>query len=99
MRIADEDRSLAHEIAELFGEETDTRLVRALAVVMASHRQLPADEQASGIQVPPGPCNNALLTGPGAAVIRCVLRAGHAGQHESSNASTTWGTMTRESTS
>lgn len=44
MRISVEDRALAREIAELFSEWEDQRLMNALAVVLWSHRQRPADD-------------------------------------------------------
>lgn len=78
MRISDEDRSLAHELAAVF--DLNVRDEGALRVILSSHRQLPSDEKASGIQVPP--CNAVHPDSSGDVPVRCVMLRAHHGDHQ-----------------
>lgn len=66
MRITDTDRELAREVGEML-DCTDERTIKALAIVLWSHRQRPADSEPN---VRCGAVNPATMR-------TCVLPAGH----------------------
>lgn len=84
--ISDEDRLLAKELVEALG--IDPVQEGALRVILSSHRQLPADEKVSGIQVLK--CRAVYDNTDMNNVIRCERVAGHPGAHITAD-NDTWG--------
>lgn len=93
MRISDEDRSLAIELVDALG--LDSKYEGPLRVILSSHRQLPSDEKASGIQLPADPrgsfgCKAIHPASSGEIPLRCTLRDGHMGDHHTVDGRYVW---------
>lgn len=86
MKISDDDRALARELADSFDLKLDPWQERMLALVLWSHRQRPADAlwlYASPEAPARVACDRVYDNSNPRSVIRCVREAGHLDDHRS----------------